>query len=121
MSGRISLFLVFWWPVSSCADARVMEPPAVCAQIPTIYVRPGSIVLAVGDSVRLTARVTGVGADSCSGKELDGPFEWSSTDSAVARIDSTVVRGLKAGRAVIVARWIPDQNFTAGAEVTVTP
>lgn len=107
------------WAVLGCAADRpeVMEPPPVCPALTQMYVQPSSGAISVGDSARFIARIR----LSCTGPDLDGPFEWSSTDSSVGRVNAGVVYGRAAGQVTIVARFVPKPYFAAGAQVTVTP
>jgi len=112
---------VIWAALGCAAEAAVLSPPPVCPGLAWMSVTPGSAVLAVGDSLRFTACVGGVVGPACSGKELDGPFEWSSSDSLVARVDSNVAHAVAPGRARIIARWTGNANFAGAAEVSVKP
>lgn len=99
------------------------EPPAPCPAIIGITLRPASAIFSVGDTVRFTARLLSYQGSPCVGAELDVPFEWSTSDSTVARVtpDSGMVIGQAPGTAVLTARLLSNRNFAAGSQLTVTP
>lgn len=78
--------------------------------------------MAVGDTAQFIARLLTYQGNPCRLVELDGPFEWTVSDSAVARVlsDSGQVVAKLAGQAVVTASWRENRNFRAGAQISVT-
>ena len=110
---------------SSAADSAPSVPPATPPRAPTrlavpapavmsVSVEPGAAAILVGGTVRLVA----VGRDA-AGRGVDGrAAQWTTPDSAVARVTPDgVVTGLATGTAHITARV---DGRTALAVVTVT-
>ena len=119
---RRCLYLILLAFTTACGDKeRGVEPPAPCPAIIGISVRPASATLAVGDTVQLIARLLTYQGNPCRAVELDGPFEWAVSDSAVARVyaDSGTVVAKLAGQAIVTASWRENRNYRAGAEISV--
>jgi uncharacterized protein YjdB len=116
-------FLLLLVGVAACRESELAsEPPAPCPAVIGITVRPASATLAVGDSVQVIARVNTYQGSPCRAVELDGPFDWSVSDSTIARLraDSGWVLAMGSGQAVVTATWREERNFRAGAQITVT-
>lgn len=86
--------LVVW----ACDESPVTSEPAVIA---SLTISPDSAVVDVGKTRQLTAIV-----QDSAGNELTGRLvRWSSSDTALVKVDSTgLVTGIAAGPAVITAR-----------------
>ena len=92
--------------VASCGGEGATPPsPPVEPESPrptTIVIDPEEIVLAAGDTVRLTARVLDQRARTIS----NAPFTLESSDPSILAVadDRGLVRGLREGRAAVTAR-----------------
>ena len=85
----------------------------------TVGITPTTHTLATGDTVRLIATAT----DDNGHVVVDAAFTWTSSDTAVASVDSLgLVRGLAEGTATITAAGSGSAAGVEGtAEVTVLP
>lgn len=86
--------------VLSCGDTILGPDPGVedvgFARKPALHVEPSSVRVMVGETVVLTAADAGVAVAA----------KWTTSDAGVASVDGAgVVTGLRAGTAVITARW----------------
>jgi uncharacterized protein YjdB len=120
---RILPVLLTILAVLGCSrDEATLEPSPPCPAITGISVSPASANLAVGDSVQFTARVIVYRGIPCAAVELDGPFAWSTADSATARVQSSsgLVVARTTGTTVVTVRWVQDRNFAASVQVLVS-
>ncbi len=81
---------------------------------PGVEISPASARVAVGDTVHLIAWLTG---DFPPGHPAG--VTWTSSDPAVATVDTGVVRGIAPGTAYIGVRPLADTTLRAVATVTV--
>ena len=100
---------------ASCTDIVDTSLPRD-SSVSEVIVSPPSIILAVGAKTTLVASVRG-------GPDLfDRTVTWSSSDTAVAMVDSTGnVIALAGGRATIIASAHAHPQVTGEAIVSVVP
>ncbi|HUC42011.1 MAG TPA: Ig-like domain-containing protein [Gemmatimonadales bacterium] len=97
------------WP----ADTARINVTSTPAPVGTVAVTPGSVSLALGDTVTLRATLTDASGAAVFGR----PIDWSSSDGAVAQVLVTgFVRAIGPGTATITAT---SENHTGTAAVTV--
>ena len=99
--------LAFAGVLAGCGDDVTVSTPT------TVTVTPGSAELRVGETVTLTASVTGDVANKT--------VTWSSSDQAKATVDATgKVTAVAVGQATIIATSAADADAKASALITVT-
>ncbi len=93
----------------------------------TVVVAPQSATVAVGDTIRFVALVTGIVGDPCKGdlKPTSHALTWSVGDGRVAAVVATpdsntvTVRGLAIGSTPVIATAVADPTVKAAGLVTV--
>ena len=99
--------LAFAGVLAGCGDDVTVSTPT------TVTVTPASAELRVGETVTLTASVTGDVANKT--------VTWSSSDQAKATVDATgKVTAVAVGQATIIATSAADADAKASALITVT-
>jgi hypothetical protein len=106
----------------TCSPDQPPLEPAPCPAITGIRVSPASANIPVGDSIQFTARVIMYRGTPCVAVELDGPFAWSTADSAIARVQnaSGLMYAQGVGTTVVTVRWVDDRNFAASVQLLVS-
>jgi uncharacterized protein YjdB len=120
---RFCLLLSALAGAGSCAgEGPEAAAPPVCPAVLGITITPGAVTLSVGDTARFIAKVLTYGGRPCTAIEVDGPFQWSAGDPAIASVhpDSGRAIAKAAGQTTVIVRWLNDKNFVAGSQVTVT-
>lgn len=103
---------------ASCGGEGAMPPSPPAEPEPprpaTVQIEPEAVVLAAGDTLRLTIRVL----DQRALRISDAPFALESSDPAIVAVadERGLVRGLREGRAVLTVR---SGTATATAAATV--
>ena len=124
MSYKAAPFLLL--PLIGLACNRVADSlePIPCPAIVMVRVVPAAVTMQLGSEAQLRA-VYGYYASTgreCQLVELDGPFNWSSRDTNVARVDSIGrVNARGSGATLIVAAWRANPRFAAAVTLTVSP
>ncbi len=105
--------------LAACTTS-VAAPQTNCASpLPSASVQPSTATLSVGDTVRLTAALP----PACAGTLPTPVWRWSSSDAAVARVDSLtgLVTAVGQGNAAISAAPTFDPTIGGTATVRVLP
>jgi lactocepin len=93
--------------VSACSDE-----PVTTGQFIAVSLTPPQSIVAIGDTVRLRAEV--------SGRPAPARVLWSTSVPAIASVDSAgLVRGLAVGQAIVTASDAREQSAKASALVNV--
>jgi len=110
---RRATILVAGIGLIGCQDTPVRGPNAA-ESVTGVSVLPSSLVLHTGDQVRLTATVAAGPGQSNLG------VRWTSTNAAVASVDSNgVVSSLAGGVTTITATSLADSRFSGQCVVAV--
>jgi uncharacterized protein YjdB len=93
--------------VSACGENPILTGPEL-----GVSVTPPQSIVAVGDTLRLRAEV--------SGRPAPARVLWSTDSPTIVSVDSAgLVRGLAVGRATVTASDAQDKNVKASALVEV--
>lgn len=102
-------------PACELGSDPTLNPPPV----PSMVVRPASLIVAVGAADTLFAFVTGVDASA------DRTIDWSVGDTAIVGVttlsppDHALVTGRRAGTTAVTAAWRTDPTVRSSAAVMV--
>ena len=95
-------------------DVADTTTPVSCL-VSEVTVSPAQVYMNVGERLRVTALTRG-----CPGPQTPAIVRWSSSDTLIARVDSTgLIETRKAGAASIIAKLVADPTVQAAMIVNV--
>ena len=101
----------------AAAGAGATPSPLVGCTLQGPTVAPAAVTIAVADTVRLRATLS-----ACDDPSDTTRFTWQSSDTLVARVDSSgLVRGVSKGAATIIASEVQAPTVQGAGAITVVP